>query len=115
MKNNIFKKGGISIIGMLFIGVIVILALSYYKISIKQVVESPTGQENIHYVKDNAKTVWDKYLKDPANYLWNEIFLKIFWVSFINNMERIRDGKATDFEKFAPKTLIDSNVKESLK
>ena len=30
-------------------------------------------------------------------------------------MERIRDGKATDFEKFAPKTLIDSNVKESLK
>ncbi len=102
MKNIIYKKGGISILGILVLGVIAVLILSYYKISIKQVVESPTGQENITYVKDNSKTVWDTYLKDPMTYLWKDVFVKIFWASFINNMERIRDGQSTDYQNSAP-------------
>ena len=105
MKNEIKRNaGGLSIIGMIILGIIIILVLSYFKISIKKVVESPTGQENITYVKENSKTFWEKHLKDPANYLWSDIFVKIFWASFINNMERIRDGKSTDYEDFAPKT-----------
>ncbi|MEI7463587.1 MAG: hypothetical protein WCK03_04315, partial [Candidatus Taylorbacteria bacterium] len=70
--------------------------------------ESPTGQSNINYVADGSKTVWDKYLKDPASYLWNDVFVKIFWSSFINNMERIRDGKQTDYEKYAPTTTFNN-------
>ncbi|MDP1760244.1 MAG: hypothetical protein Q8L01_02220 [Candidatus Woesebacteria bacterium] len=108
MKNFKNKKRGISILGILILIFILILVLSYFKISVKEVVESPTGQENINYVKDNTKTVWDRYLKDPATYLWNDVFMKIFWTSFINNMERIRDGKPTDYEKFAPNMSIDN-------
>ena len=102
MNINKQKIGGTSILGMLVLAFILILVLSYFKISIKSVVESPTGQENINYVSDNTKTFWDKYLKDPASYLWNDVFVKIFWASFIDNMERIRDGKKTDYEQFAP-------------
>jgi hypothetical protein len=104
MKNNTNNKKGMSILGMLILGFVLILVLSYFKISIKSVVESPEGQGNITYVAEGSKTVWDKYLKDPATYLWKDVFVKIFWASFINNMERIRDGKATDYEKFAPTT-----------
>lgn len=100
-KLNEYKKG-ISIIGILFLGFILILVLSYYKISIKSVVESPTGQENINYVGGGTRNLWDDYLKEPADYVWNEVFVKIFWKSFINNMERIRDGKPTDYESNAP-------------
>jgi hypothetical protein len=101
-----FNKGkkGISIIGIIFLGVILILVLSYFKISVKSVVESPTGQDNISYVGGGTVNLWDAYLQKPASYLWNDIFINIFWVSFVNNMERIRDGKPTDYENSAPKT-----------
>ena len=82
MKNfnkNSNGKMGISIIGILFLVVIIILVLSYFNISIKSVAESPTGKENISYVTDNTKSIWESYLKDPATYLWNDVWLNIFW------------------------------------
>jgi hypothetical protein len=106
MKNFLKQKGqkGISILGFLFLGVILILVLSYYKISVRSVVESPTGQDNITYIGGGTKNLWDAYLKEPVSYLWNDVFVNIFWKAFINNMERIRDGKPTDFENAAPAT-----------
>ena len=100
-KNSIYQEG-ISILGILILGFILILVLSFFNISIKGVVESPTGQENINYVEDTSKGFWEKYLKDPINYLWNDVWVDIFWQGFINNMERIRDGKPTDFYEAAP-------------
>jgi hypothetical protein len=102
MANILKKRDGISIIGVLFLGVILILVLSYFKISVKSVVESPTGQENITYVRGGTISLWDKYLSQPASYLWNDVFINIFWKSFINNMERIRDGQPNDYELNAP-------------
>jgi len=100
------KEGGISIVGMLILGFIIILVLSYFKISIKSVVESPTGQENINYVGGGTVNLWDTYLKGPASYLWNDVFVDIFWKSFINNMERIRDGQPTDYQVNTPTVNI---------
>lgn len=101
-KKNSIRQEGISILGILVLGFILILVLSFFNISIKGVVESPTGQENINYVEDTSKGFWDKYLKDPVSYLWNDVWVDIFWQGFINNMERIRDGKPTDFDEAAP-------------
>ncbi len=102
MMNLYRENKGISIVGILLLGVILILVLSYFKVSVKSVVESPEAQDNIHYVGGGTISLWDKYLKEPASYLWNDIFINIFWKSFINNMERIRDGKPTDYELSSP-------------
>ena len=102
MKNLNKRKRGISIIGILFFGFIIVLVLSYFKISIRSVVESPTAQDNISYVGGGTRNLWDEYFRKPVSYLWNDIFINIFWESFINNMERIRDGQATDYEINAP-------------
>lgn len=102
MKNLNNKKRGISIIGILLLGFVLILVLSYFKINIKSVVESPEAQENINYVGGGTRNLWNDYLKKPVSYLWNDIFIDIFWKSFVNNMERIRDGKPTDYELSAP-------------
>lgn len=96
---NFNKKAGISILGIIVLGAILILVLSYFNISIKAVVDSPTGQENINYVKGGTKSLWTAYLAEPAAYLWNDVWVKIFWKGFISNMERIRDGQPTDFQK----------------
>ena len=98
---NLNKKAGISILGLLVLAVVVILILSYFRISVKSVVESPTGQDNINYVEGTSQSVWSEYLEKPAEYLWNDVWVNIFWKSFINNMERIRDGKPTDLDNAA--------------
>jgi hypothetical protein len=112
MKNSNKKeiKGGISLIGVLILGFILILVLSYYKISIKSVVESPEAKSNIQYVGGKSRNVWDDYLKKPADYIWNKVFIDLFWKSFVNNMERIRDGKPTELEQSAPTVNIGSNT-----
>ncbi|KKU75325.1 MAG: hypothetical protein UY01_C0016G0015 [Candidatus Nomurabacteria bacterium GW2011_GWB1_47_6] len=88
-----------SILGFLVLAAIVILVLSYFNISIKTVVESPAGQENIEYVKGGSKSLWDEYLEEPVSYLWNDIWVKLFWRPFVDNMERLRDGRPTDIDK----------------
>jgi hypothetical protein len=95
------KKGGISILGIIVLGFIAVLVLSYFNISIKSAVESPTGQDNINYVSGTSRSLWSDYLEKPASYLWNDVWVNIFWKGFINNMERIRDGKPTDLDSVA--------------
>src|SRR5688572_29095083 len=102
MKN--FKENkGMSILGVLVFGFLTLMVLSYFKVSVKDVVESPASQENIHYVKGETKNFWEEYLAEPASYLWNDIWIDIFWKSFVSNMERIRDGEPTDFDKAVEK------------
>lgn len=98
---NFHAQRGLSILGVILMGVLIILVLSYFKVSIKSVVESPTGQENINYVQGGTESLWNAYFAKPAAYLWNDVWVNIFWKSFISNMERIRDGKPTDFDNAA--------------
>ena len=102
LKNKKEKNGGISILGILILGILVILVLSYFHISIQAVVESPDAQGNLHYVGRATESIWEHYLERPLHYLWYDVFIAIFWQSFINNMERIRDGQKTDYELYAP-------------
>jgi hypothetical protein len=69
-------------------------------------VQSPTSQENINYVGGGAKSVWTTYLAEPVSYFWNEVWIKIFWQGFINNMKRIRDGQPTDIDNAAKNLQI---------
>ena len=98
---NFNTKRGISLLKIIILVAIAMLVLSYFGVSIKSIVESPTGQENINYVGGGAKSFWTTYLAEPASYIWNDVIVNIFWKSFISNMERIRDGQPTDFEKAA--------------
>src|ERR1017187_4120021 len=99
MANFNNKQRGLSILGIIFLSVIIILVLSYFNISIRSTVDSSTAQENLNYVGGGTVSLWNKYLEQPASYVWNNIVVNIFWKSFISNMERIRDGQPTDFQK----------------
>ena len=109
MENIKYKKGGISIIGLFVFVIITVLILNYFNINVRKIAQSPTGQTNINYVVDNgkvvAKTTWEKYVKDELSHIWNDIIIKIFIQSFINNMT----GK-TNFQQLAPNTNINNAV-----
>lgn len=102
MNKSLNKNKGMSLVKVLIIGFILIFILGYFKINIKTVVESPDSQDNLNYVKGTGTTIWQRYLEKPASYLWNDIFVNIFWKAFILNMEKIRDGQPTDYEQAAP-------------
>jgi hypothetical protein len=110
MIQNFNKKGGISILGLLILAIILIFVLGYFHVSIKTVVESPTNQDNVNYVKDGTESVWDKYFAEPAHYLWQDVWVNIFWQGFIDNMERIRDGQPTILNKAAKNLEVQPNT-----
>ena len=77
MMKNKKQQRGMSILGVIVFVVIVILVLSFFNISIKSVVESPSGQENINYVRGGVVGFWDNHLKEPVEKFWNFFTLKI--------------------------------------
>lgn len=95
-------KRGISILGILFLGIVLILILSYFNISIRVIVESPTGQDNINYIEGTSKSLWTTYLKEPLTHIWNDIWIPFFWEPFLSNMKKLSKGEPTDFEINAP-------------
>ena len=102
MTNLKGKKGGISILGIIFFTVIAIIVLSYFNISIKAVVESPQAKDNFTYVGSTSRSLWNDYLAKPVHDILNSDVVKFFWNAFVSNMQSIHDGKPTDFQKFAP-------------
>ena len=108
MKNLNKRKRGISIIGILFFGFIIVLVLSYFKISIRSVVESPTAQDNISYVGGGTRNLWDEYFRKPVSYLWNDIFINLLWSSFTDNLEKIKRGEPHDFNQNPPQVPMET-------
>ena len=102
MKNLNNKKGGISILGIVLLGIILIIFLGYFNINIKAIVESPSTQNNFSYVGSAGRSLWNDYLKKPINNVIGSDTVQVFWNSFLGNMKNIHDGKPTDFQRSAP-------------
>lgn len=74
------KDSGISILGVLFLGFLLVLLLSYFHISIKSVVDNPDTRENFNYVVVTSRDLWREYLKKPTTYLWNLFLWSIKYI-----------------------------------
>ncbi len=90
-------------IKLIIIIIIIILVLSYFNIDIRGIVESPQSQSNLQYVWGWVVLVWNNYLANPVLYFWNNIFIDLLWESFVDNLERIKQGQPHDFDLNAPR------------
>src|SRR5690242_9175648 len=102
MANSYILNRGISILGVLFLGLIIILVLGYFHISIRAVVQNPQSQDNLNYVGETGRSVWNDYLSAPLTKFWNDVVIDIFWNAFINDMKRIRDGNSSSLTNSVP-------------
>lgn len=102
MLNLKNKKGGMSILGILLLCVILVIFLSYFNISLKAIVESPSTQSNFNYIGSSGRSLWNDYLKKPFSNVIGSDTVQFFWNSFLKNMKNIQEGKPTDFQKVAP-------------
>jgi hypothetical protein len=83
---------GIGLIGFLILLIIGIIVLGYFGISLRTIFGGGTTRDNLNYAWQMVKYTWDNYLSVPAYYCWS-IFYNLMWKSFIENAERIRQGK----------------------
>jgi hypothetical protein len=97
-----YKHRHQGLIRTIIIIVIALIVLGFFGFNVRNIIQGETVQDNLHYAKELAITVWQKYLSKPILYFWNNIFLKILWDAFITNMERIKNGEQTEEQRNAP-------------
>ena len=68
------QRGFFKIIFLIIIG---ILVLGYFNIDVRGYIESPQIQEIISRSKAIADYLWEGFLKKPALYLYQEVFLNL--------------------------------------
>jgi len=78
--------------------IIVIAVLSYFNFNIRNFFESDVVRNNFGYIWNFVKYVWNNFLARPAKYLWNDVFIDLIWNSFIENLQRFKQGQGPTFE-----------------
>lgn len=91
---NFKNKGGISILGVVLLGIILILVLSYFGFDIKSLVESPKTQDNLNYVGGVLQDIWENILKKPVMWVWNNVLEKLF--------NSLKNSDALNLDNMAP-------------
>lgn len=103
-QNRIAGEGGL--IKAVILIVIALLIVSYFGINLRQVVNDPVTQDNFGYVATSTITIWDKYLKIPATYIWKDVFLDLVWEPALDNLTRMKNGEPTIYEEAAEKRKL---------
>ncbi|MCE9585184.1 hypothetical protein K8Q94_00985 [Candidatus Nomurabacteria bacterium] len=121
-KNKKLKRGALSVLTLIGLGIILFVALSYFNVNIqsvingdqgsdkinavKDIVQSTQTHKNVNYVSDQAQGIWAAYLKVPFSNLYNNYFIPYIWNPFIDNMKRIQVGQPTDFQNLSPRAFF---------
>jgi hypothetical protein len=87
------------IIKYAILSVIFIIIISFFGFNLRDIIESPTTQNNLNYAWSGVVYVWDNFLKTPVVYIWEKIIKGILWQAFIHNLERIDAGAPTELQE----------------
>lgn len=99
MIKNDTNKGLIKAIILIVIALII---LGYFGLNLRNIINSPTVQDNFAYAEGLIVNIWNNYLSRPAAYLWNNVFIDLIWNPAISNLERMKSGGAVVPENVAP-------------
>ena len=66
--------------------IVILLVISYFGINLRQLVSSPTTQDNMSYAWSTVMYIWDSFLKVPATALWN-FFMQYVWTSAVSSIQ----------------------------
>ncbi len=103
MITNNRSTGNRGFIKWIIILVVALLILSYYGFSLRTLVNNPTTQDNFGYVATTSVSVWDTYLKQPATYLYQDVFINLIWTPAIDNLTKMKNSEPTNVQTNAPK------------
>ena len=79
-----------------------LLVLAYFGFNLRNIVNSPTFQDNWSFLWNGIVNIWDNYLSGPAIYLWN-IFVNLIWNPAIDNLEKMKNNEPTTVNTASPR------------
>lgn len=91
------KSGSLKWILILIIGLIA--ASYFFDFNLKEAIEDEQTQSNFSYIKEQVLTFYNAYLRNTAEYLWNDIFIDLIWENFTDNLEKVKNGETTLIEE----------------
>ncbi len=103
MKKN-KQKGSLRWFVILVIGLII--ASFYFDFDLKEAVEDEKTQSNFNYIKTHVVDFYNENLSTHVDYVWNDVFKKLFWDSFVKDMNHLKLKEITSFETAAPSVAI---------
>ncbi len=84
------------VIKFILIVIVIIIILGYLGFNLRDIMESEGVQNNLTYAWDQVVYVWETWLKEPAIWFWNNIWIPYIWEPFVNVMESLKDNPPTE-------------------
>lgn len=82
--------------------VIAVLILSYFGISLREVGEDETTQDNFSFITEWLSVIWQDYLREPAIWIWENIISFVWNDLFLDNLGQLQDSD--NFDDLAPES-----------
>jgi hypothetical protein len=76
----------------LIIALIGLIILGNLGFDVKKALENTAAQNNINFAKELVVIVWNKYLKNPAEFIWKEVFIKYIWSPTLKKLDDKMQG-----------------------
>lgn len=96
-------------IRLLVVAILLLVILGLLGVSVQHdIVENSGVQENTSYVSTGIASFVTTYLAAPFGFLWNEVMVGILWNTFVENMERLRNGEPPTYFSGATQGTIPS-------
>ena len=89
------------LIKLIILIIIAVMVLGYFNVDLRSIWNSKSVQNNLGFLWESAKSIWNNYLAKPTDFVWG-IFYNYLWLSFIENMERLKEGAGPTFLENAP-------------
>lgn len=67
------------LIKAIIIIIIALIILGYFGFDVRDIINGPTVQSNLHSAWDFVVMIWDKFLSVPLTYIWDKIIIGILW------------------------------------
>jgi hypothetical protein len=96
------------VVKLILLIIIAAVILGYFGINLESIWNSEAVQKNLNFLWTSIKTIWNKYLFKPMNFVWN-IFYNYLWLAFIENMERLKRGEEPAIFENMPQTSQGQN------
>lgn len=64
--------------------VIALIVLGFFGYNIRNIINQPTVQDNLNYVWDFVKDIWNRFLVGPATFIWDKLVVGIVWNGLVN-------------------------------
>ena len=79
----------------IIIALLGLILLGYLGFDVRKAIDASATRSNLEYAKEVTLYIWNKYLKEPITFLWNDIFIKYIWTPALNNLIKTNNNQAT--------------------